>query len=49
MAGAQPIKPQDIEPLTETKAWKALELRYKKDRRSISENSLRRIRSRANC
>ena len=25
-AGAQPIKHQDIEPLTERKAWKALEV-----------------------
>jgi glucose-6-phosphate isomerase len=33
-AGAQPIKLQDIEPLTERKAWKALEVHYKKVRSS---------------
>jgi len=33
-ASAQPIKHQDIEPLTERKAWKALEVHYKKVRRS---------------
>ncbi len=47
-AGAQPIKHQDIEPLTERKAWKALEIHYKKVEDPISERSLRRIRSATN-
>jgi len=33
-ACAQTIKHRDIEPLTEPKAWKALEVHYKKIRRS---------------
>jgi len=33
-AGAQTIKHRDIEPLAEPKAWKALEVHYKKIRRS---------------